>query len=394
MENETKNESQELIDYIVGKIQTGISHDEIKKQLRAVGWSEEEVDSAYAIGLAKYGVPVPTRNAQAAFSKKSTTVEIVVNFFSFILLGIFSTSLGMLLYGVINYFFQDKLNNYYRNSSVSSETIHYSIAALIISFPLYYLAMRFWFKRFREDEGKIESLLTKWITYLVLLVAAITIVGDLIVVIFSMLQGELTIRFFLKALTIFMIAGGVFGFYFMERKKVQYKKDISRKVFITFGWAVLGVVVLSIVLGFMASGSPKTERMRSFDNTRAQDLQNLANCISSYANEHKALPESLDALIEDSTYNYCSNRKDPETDVAYEYRVINKSYKSGEVTKGDFELCAEFSLNSQEIEASNRYGYYDNSKWSQHNVGKNCDKESIVIENNNIINNMKAIPQY
>ncbi|HBI16874.1 MAG: hypothetical protein UR60_C0031G0002 [Candidatus Moranbacteria bacterium GW2011_GWF2_34_56] len=394
MENETKNESRELIDYIVGKIQTGISHDEIKKQLRSVGWSEEEVDSAYATGLAKYGVPVPARNVQAAFSKKSTTVEIVANFFSFILLGIFATSLGMLLYGVINYFFQDKLNNYYRSGAMSSETIHYSIAALIISFPLYYLAMRFWFKRFREDEGKVESLLTKWITYLVLLVSAITIVGDLIVVIFSMLQGELTIRFFLKALTIFMIAGGVFGFYFMERKKVQYKKDIPRKVFVIFGWAVTGVVVVSIILGFMASGSPKTERMRSFDNTRAQDLQNLANCISSYANEHKAMPESLAVLLEDSAYGHCSQSKDPETDALYEYRVINKSYKSGEVTKGDFELCAEFSLNSQETEMNNRYGYYDNSKWFQHNAGRNCDKESIVIENNNIINNMKAVPQY
>ncbi len=385
MEDEIKNEEQSLVDYIVGRIQAGVLHDEIKKQLQAVGWSDDEVDSAYAIGLVKAGVPTPSRNAQKVFSKKSTTVEIVINFFSFILLGIFATSLGMLLYGVINYFFEDKLNNYYSLRS-SSESIHYSIAALIISFPLYYLAMRFWFKRFREDDGKVEARLTKWITYLVLMAASITIVGDLIVVIFSMLQGELTVRFFLKALIIFMIAGGIFGFYFMERKKVQYKKNINRKVFTTFGWTVIGIVTVAIILGFLASGSPKTERMRSFDNTRADDLQNLADCISSYASEHKTLPDSSEVLKEDSSYSYCSNRKDPETSVSYGYNIINKSYKSGQVTKGDFELCANFSLESK-ADNNDRYGNYNNSKWFQHNQGNECDKESVIIENNNIINN-------
>lgn len=393
MENELKNEGQTLVDYAVGKIQAGVGHDEIKKQLHAVGWSEDEVDSAYAIGLKRCGVPVPTKNTQEVFSKKASTVEIVINFFSFILLGIFTTSLGMLLYGVINYFFEDKLNNYYSVGS-SSESIHYSIAALIISFPLYYLAMRFWFKRFREDEGKIESRLTKWITYLVLLVAAITIVGDLIVVIFSMLQGEITVRFFLKALTIFVIAGSVFGFYFLERKKIQYKKDIAKKIFVTFGWAMITIVSVSIILGFLASGSPKTQRMRSFDNTRANDLQSLSNCIDTYASERKALPESLDDLAEDSSYTYCSTKTDPETGASYEYRVTNKSYKSGRVTKGDFELCAVFSLDSKiSDEGNGKYGYSDNSKWSKHTSGRNCDGESVVIEDNLLLNNTKAVPQ-
>ncbi|MFA6184055.1 MAG: DUF5671 domain-containing protein [Parcubacteria group bacterium] len=379
MENKITNESQKLIDYAVGKIQEGVNQDEIKKQLHAVGWSDEEVDGAYALGLARCGVPVPARNAQEVFSKKSTTVEIVINFFSFILLGIFATSLGMLLYGIINHFFQDNLNNNYYSSSSASETIHYAIASLIISFPLYYLAMRFWFRRFREDEGKIESRLTKWITYLVLLITAITIVVDLIVVIFSMLQGEITVRFFLKALTIFMIAGGVFGFYFLERKKVQYKKDIDRKVFVIFGWAVIGVVGLSIILGFVASGSPQTQRMRGFDNTRSRDLESLATCIDNYANEHKSLPESLNVLAKDSSYSYCSNKKDPETGNPYSYKITNKTIKNGNITEGEFELCANFSLSSEGNNNGVAYNY-NNSKWYKHSSGKNCNIENAVLD--------------
>ncbi|MDX9913339.1 MAG: DUF5671 domain-containing protein [Candidatus Moranbacteria bacterium] len=393
MENELKNKEQELIDYVVKCIQSGVTHDEIKKQLHAVGWSEDEVDSSYALGLAKSGVPVPNKNAQKVFSKKSTTVEIVVNLFSFILLIISAISLGTLLYGTINYFFQDKLVNYYGVGS-SPESIHYAIAALIISFPLYYFAMRFWFKRFEEDEGKMEANLTKWITYLVLLVAAIAILGDLITVIFNMLQGEITIRFFLKALTIFMIAGGVFGFYFLERKKVQYKKEVTKKIFVKFAWAATGIICLSIILGFLASGSPKTQRMRSFDNTRANDLENLANCISSFANEHNALPESLDELGKDSSYAYCSNRKDPETGNLYEYIAINKSRRSGQIIEGEFELCANFSLDSKEAVGSDeKYGYPNKTKWSQHIAGRECDKESVVIKNDSTVNNMKTFPQ-
>lgn len=374
MEN---NKKEELINYVTSSIELKVSYDEIKKQLNAVGWSDDEVDSAYAEGLIKSGVPIPAESSEKIFGKKTTTVEIVINFFSFILLGIFATSLGMLLYGIINYFFTDKLRNFY-SPATSSETIHYAIAALIISFPLYYFTMRFWFRSFSEEEGRVESRLSKWITYLVLLVAAVTIVGDLIVVIFSMLQGEITVRFFLKALTIFTIAGGIFSFYYLERKKVQYKKPISRDVFIAFGWTAMALVIFSIVLGFVASGSPKTERNRNFDNTRANDLQSLASCIGSYAIDHKALPETLESLTEDSTYSYCSNKRDPETGLPYEYVITNQSFKFGEITKGDFELCANFSLESA---GDVVVGFYEGeSKWSTHGIGRQCDKESVILD--------------
>lgn len=377
MENENKEQS--LVDYVMEKIKMGLGHDEIKKQLNAVGWNEEEVDSAYALGLINSGVPVPSRNSQQVFLKKTSTVEIVINFFSFILLGILATSWGVLLYGIINHFFVDKLNSYsYYNSS--ADTIHYATAAIIISFPLYFWAMRFWFSCFAKDDGKVESKLTRWITYLVLLAAAITIVGDLIVIIFNMLQGELTIRFFLKALTILIIAGGVFGFYFLERKKIQYKKVISTGVFIIFGWVTLSLLVVSIILGFLASGSPKTERMRTFDRTRANDLQSIASCINSYAYENRSLPKSLDDLGNNSSFSYCSGKNDPETGMAYEYKILNNVLESGGVSKGEFELCANFSLVS-EVEISGYNSYYEGeNKWSKHKAGRDCDKEVVVLK--------------
>ncbi|MEI8096783.1 MAG: DUF5671 domain-containing protein [Candidatus Moraniibacteriota bacterium] len=186
------------------------------------------------------------------------------------MLGIIATALGILLFETINKFLPDPLDlmNAYTDTS-SSGSIHYAISALLIGFPLYYISLRLWFRKFREDEGRTESNLSKWFTYLVLLITAVTIVGDLITVVYTLLQGEITARFFLKALTILVIAGIIFGFYYLERRKIQYHLDIKQNIFQLFGRGVSGFVVLSIALGFIASGSPATERNRSFDRTRA-----------------------------------------------------------------------------------------------------------------------------
>ncbi|NCU33083.1 MAG: hypothetical protein EOM23_09165, partial [Candidatus Moranbacteria bacterium] len=213
--------NEQLIEYVLQLIQQDKSKQAIKDYLSAVGWPENEIDAAYAKALIRIGVPVPSEAMQTTFGKKSSTAEIAVNFLSFILLGIVSIAWGTLLFQVIGKYFPDPLAYNY-GAPIASEIVHYSIAALIIAFPLYWLTIRFWFRSFLRDEGKMETTLTKWLTYLVLLVASLVIVGDLITVLFTFLQGEISARFFLKALTIFLIAGFVFGFYFLERKKIQY----------------------------------------------------------------------------------------------------------------------------------------------------------------------------
>jgi len=376
-----ENKKRELIEYISFSVQKGIFQDEIKKQLRTVGWSEEEINQSCAEALIKIGVPIPDKNLEKSFTKKSSTVEIIINLFSFILLGIFATSLGVLSYGIINYFLPDKLAiSYDYNSFVSFASIHYAIAALIISFPLYYFTIKLWFKSFHVNEDKEESKLTRWITYLVLLITAVIIVGDLIAVIFNVLQGEITIRFFLKALVILLIVGGIFGFYFLERKKVQYRKEVTEKIFSTFGWLATGLIIIAIILGFVVSGSPTTGRKRNFDEIRANDLQGLALCIGDYASKHKALPSSLVDLQNDSSYSYCANKNDPETGEFYEYRVIKEKIEQGQVVKGEFELCADFSLISKNQDY--KQGFYNennDSKWYRHEIGRGCDSESVVL---------------
>ena len=362
-----------LAEYVAKRVNAGAPKAEIREELLAVGWSEEEADGAYRDGVVSIGAPVPTQGNRPTTGKKSSTVDIIINLFSFILLGNVAVALGTLYFQIINRYLPDPLAavSFYEQQALVS-AIHYSIAALLIGFPLYYLTMRTWFRKFRENEGRTESRLSKWLTYIVLLGASVTVVGDLITLVFTFLQGEVTLRFFLKALTILAIAAGIFGFYFFERRKIQYRKDIPVKVFRTFGSTVSVFVVLGVVLGLFAGGSPEATRNRTFDNQRVENLRSLSQCIGTYANNYGTIPASLSELNRASDSVYCSDfETDPETKQAYEYRVVTPSRSQGIVKVGEYELCATFTLASDGavVDGSGTM----NDVWNNHVAGRSCD---------------------
>ncbi len=222
MKVDSKKENA-VVNYVIEKIHENVSGEEIKGQLVAVGWTEYEAEKAYGMALAKCGVPGPSHGNDKIFSKKSTAGEIVVNLFSFVALGFVAVYLGILYYNLIDHFFPDLLAKGY-DGLASSRAIHYAIAVILVGFPMYWMAVKFWFSRFEKDAGKFESWLTRWLTYLVLLVVAIVVVGDLVAVVFYFLQGEISVRFFLKALVILVISGGFLGFIFSRDRLFSIRR--------------------------------------------------------------------------------------------------------------------------------------------------------------------------
>lgn len=59
-------------------------------------------------------------------------------------------------------------------------------------------------------EGMQRSVLRRWMIYLALLVSAAALLGDLVYVIYSLLIGDLTTKFLLKALCVAVVVGAVF----------------------------------------------------------------------------------------------------------------------------------------------------------------------------------------
>ena len=91
-----------LTSYIEERVRSGASKQSITEQLTAVGWSEDEAESAYASALVAVGVPVPEGSTAGQHQKRATTMDVVLIFITFILLWVFANAHGTLNSAVID----------------------------------------------------------------------------------------------------------------------------------------------------------------------------------------------------------------------------------------------------------------------------------------------------
>lgn len=363
-----------LVEYVQERVKAGLPRAQIRDELVAVGWSEDEAETAYRDALVALGVPVPEPSARVTPAHRASAVDVVVNVFSFILLGIVATALGTLYFRIIDRAFPDPLTALTGAGALAmTRAIHYAIASLVIGFPLYLLSMWIWFRGFHRDPARIESRITKWLTYLVLLITATLAVGDLIAVLFFLLQGEVTVRFLLKALTILTLSGLIFLFYYLERRRVQYGKLLRAKALRSLATAVGTIVLVGVVAGFFSAGSPQTARRQAFDLERARVLGALAGCIEGYARTLGQLPSSLATLRSSARYAHCAVwMRDPETQQEYPYRIVTAARAQGAVEVGEFELCATFALASPAPTGGPGLTGGSTAIWREHGAGRSC----------------------
>jgi hypothetical protein len=122
--------------------------------------------------------------------------------------------------------------------------------------------------------------------------------------------------------------------------------------------AVSAVVLIAIVAGFMASGTPGEARQRRLDQTRVEDLQAIERSVDQYHREFGALPASLDEMK--SRLSLGISLVDPETGAPYEYRPLEGR---------EFELCATYAYASED---DDRSGYVES--W-RHPAGRHCHRK-------------------
>lgn len=205
----------ELYNFVKESLARGIARVEIQNKLSQAGWQTEEIKSALdAFFDTDFPIPVPARtpylSAREAFMYLLTFLTLYISAFSF----------GTLLFQFINRAWPDPLRLY--ENSLSA--IRGATAALIISFPIFIMMSWILVKSLEENPDKRSSKIRKWLTYITLFIAAGVIIGDLITLIRTFLEGELTLRFVLKVLTVFIISGTIFGYYLWDMRKEEQEK--------------------------------------------------------------------------------------------------------------------------------------------------------------------------
>ncbi len=247
--------------------------------------------------------------------------------------------------------------------------MRWAIAIIIVLFPVYVFTMRFLKKDAKRNPEKRESRVRRWLTYFTLFVAALVIIGNLVTLVFNFLEGEVTLRFFLKVISVFFVAGSIFGYYFTELRRERLAAQTGKglpnsKWTQAFMWCIIAIVSALVVLGALRVGSPEASRMRKFDSRRVEDLQSIQGNLFGYWMNRKTLPADLSAIEDDITGFRVP--KDPETGEPYFYE--RKSSES-------FVLCATFTIERRGGENVPKSAYLDET-WD-HGAGKVCFERTI-----------------
>ena len=252
-----------------------------------------------------------------------------------------------LIFSYINIWLPDAVSDNYYTLLAARSSVRWAIASLIVVFPVYIWATWFLNKGYAALPEKREMKIRKWLLYFTLFLAGIIIIGDLVTLIYNLLQGELTTRFSLKILEVVAVAGGIFGYYILD-----IKNRAPHKI---FAYAASLIMLAAIIAGFFLVGSPKEERARKFDDQRVQHIQLLQSEIINYWVKKAALPKSLNEL--NDSIRGIAMPQDPESGAVYVYEIKDKE---------SFKLCATFNLPSAPENI-----YYGNENWA-HDSGQTC----------------------
>ncbi|MDP3970954.1 MAG: DUF5671 domain-containing protein [bacterium] len=234
--------------------------------------------------------------------------------------------------------------------------LRFAISSLVVIFPCFILVSWLLNREYKKNPETRQLRLRKWLIYFTLFLAAIIMTGDLVAIINSYLNGELSIRFALKALSFIVVAGTIFGYYFWD-----VKKDAPAPQSKIVAW-IVSIIVGGFVIGaFVLIGSPGEARAYRMDQIRVQNLQEITYAIDDYVVVNQEKPSTLGAMEKSASYNIS---RDPITNEEYEYNLVGEN---------QYELCATFEHNSQDELEYERGGvrFEPDKNWS-HTAGHVC----------------------
>jgi len=298
---------------------------------------------------------------------KSTPKDVFLHLFNIVTFYLTVVGFITLFIQYINALFPDALNYYFTSIANGVRT---SSSILFVAVPAYIFTAWLLAKDLDKVPEKRELKLRKWLVYFTLFISAITIIVDLMIFVYNFLDGELTIKFFLKVFVVLIVAAAVFGFYMWDLKR----KVIKSKIPMILAIIVAVVVLASIVMGFFIVGTPGQQRSRKMDDQRIMDLQTIQGQIVDYWSRKQILPKNLEGL-QDNISGFIVPM-DPDTKESYEYNII-ESLK--------FELCTDFVTSSSDLPARGKDTMYDSpygafqQNWD-HKTGRTCFSRTIDPE--------------
>ncbi|MDO8425777.1 MAG: DUF5671 domain-containing protein [bacterium] len=300
--------------------------------------------------------------------------EVVLQLFVIVTLYAVAVHVGILLHQLINAWIPDPaLDRWQATSEQFRGPMRYALAMLIVFVPIHAWARRT-MHRIADASEDVRALRSRrWLGTITIAIAGLILAGDLVAVVRWFLEGDLTLRFSLKALAVLLIAAAVLWY---ERAELHRADSAPmRQRMRIAGVALVATIAAAVVAGFVVNGSPVSSRRANIDMQRVNDLNSIQWNVVEVWQRTGALPTSLDMLRDDIS-GYVPP-VDPETEQPYEYAVI------GERT---FSLCAMFAASNSDDKSAafpqpagpyeGSYGRVLDGTWA-HPAGRHCFERTI-----------------
>lgn len=341
-------------EYVAALKQKGAEDQTVVAILRNAGWAEKEAVSALAAHYEVLaGLAAPARPRSAGGPR-----EAFFHLLSFLTLGTWCIASGTLWFTLIHLWFPDPVTQAYGNPMAG---MSWNLASVLVAFPVFLFVMRTVWRELVAQPTQADSAIRRWLTYLALLVAAGTVIGDLVTFVGYLLNGEISVRFIAKVVVVLLLAGGVFWFYLRSLQPGDEGRGARLRRHGRVGaMAAAGWVVLTLGLAFARFGSPATQRLAASDDRRSEDLGAIAVMIqnrwkaASVRGEAPALPSSLKEWPESASLRL----GDPISGQPYGYSVVGGAR---------YQLCAEFRSDTTQLPTPQR-----RSRFRAHPAGNYC----------------------
>ncbi len=279
----------------------------------------------------------------------------------------------LLLFSYIEVLYPDPLSFYYPGALAQ---IRSATATLIVMFPVFLLCGWVLSREIARYPEKAEYRIRKWLLYVTLFIAAITMIVDLITLLQNFLSGELTMRFLLKVAVVLVVAAVVFAYFLWDARRTDFG---NRSVQNVSAFLVSTALIASVAAGFVLVGSPMYQRRVRLDEERLMHLQQIQNEVMYRWQLTRELPRRITDLRDD--IRGFVPPVDPETGEAYGYRPTGVL---------SFELCAVFTVptpdpiraSSEKVAYPRPMGHYGDSSsdtWV-HEEGSDCFTRTIDPE--------------
>ncbi|MFH1255644.1 MAG: DUF5671 domain-containing protein [bacterium] len=277
-------------------------------------------------------------------------------------------STGMIIFQIINKTVADDLS--LAPGGFAQDALRFAISAIIIAAPIYFVMMRLINKNLLSGEMEKESGIRKWLTYFILLISSVVMIGWLIAAIGSFLNGELTLKFILKSLTSILISALIFSYYLYDIKREDVSKN--NKTIKIYFYSSISMAAIALIAAFFFIDSPALVREQKFDQAIINKFSQIDSAINAYYGENKKLPENLKDLLNGGSTYYVieSDLTDASSKKIFEYNI-----KSGDA----YELCAVFKTENKS-KTKDESDYVD-IRWL-HDSGYQCLRQRVVLLDN------------